>query len=92
MGGARTEVGSSTKSVLIEAAIFDPISIARSARRHKLPSEASKRFERGVDGSISRAAASRAARLLTELASGSFSGVGAEYASAFELRSYRDET
>lgn len=45
MGGARTEVSSSTKSVLIEAAIFDPISIARSARRHKLPSEASKRFE-----------------------------------------------
>jgi len=85
MGGARTEVSSSTKTVLIEAAIFDPISIARSARRHKLPSEASKRFERGVDSSISRAAASRAARLLTELASGSFSGVGAEYSSDFQL-------
>ena len=85
MGGARTEVGASTKSVLIEAAIFDPISIARSARRHKLPSEASKRFERGVDGSISRAAASRAARLLNELASGSFSGIGAEYSSKIEL-------
>jgi len=84
MGGARTEVGASTKSVLIEAAIFDPISIARSARRHKLPSEASKRFERGVDSSISRAAASRAAGLLTELASGSLSGLGAEYASVFE--------
>jgi len=84
MGGARTEVSSSTTSVLIEAAIFDPISIARSARRHKLPSEASKRFERGVDSSISRAAASRAAGLLTELAFGSLSGVGAEYASVFE--------
>ena len=84
MGGARTEVSASTKSVLIEAAIFDPISIARSARRHKLPSEASKRFERGVDGSISRAAASRAASLLKELAAGSFSGIGAEYASKFD--------
>jgi len=84
MGGARTEVSSSTTSVLIEAAIFDPISIARSARRHKLPSEASKRFERGVDSSISRAAASRAAGLLTKLAFGSLSGVGAEYASVFE--------
>lgn len=81
MGGSRTEVGATTKSVLIEAAIFDPISIARSARRHKLPSEASKRFERGVDGSISRAAASRAAKLLNQLASGSFSGIGAEYSS-----------
>lgn len=85
MGGSRTEVGASTKSVLIEAAIFDPISIARSARRQKLPSEASKRFERGVDGSISRAAASRAARLLNQLASGSFSGIGAEYSSRIEL-------
>ena len=84
MGGARTEVSSGTTAVLIEAAIFDPISIARSARRHKLPSEASKRFERGVDISISRASVSRAAGLLTELASGSFSGVGAEYASVFE--------
>jgi len=85
MGGSRTEVSASTKSVLIEAAIFDPISIARSARRHKLPSEASKRFERGVDGSISRAAASRAARLLNEFASGSFSGIGAEHSSRIEL-------
>ena len=35
--------------MLIEAAHFDPASIARTARRHKLPSEASRRFERGVD-------------------------------------------
>jgi len=47
MGGASTEVSSSTTSVLIESANFDGVSIARSARRHKLPSEASKRFERG---------------------------------------------
>ncbi|MBF0939242.1 MAG: phenylalanine--tRNA ligase subunit beta, partial [Actinomyces sp.] len=49
MGGADTEITEATVDVLVEAAHFDPVSIARSARRHKLPSEASKRFERGVD-------------------------------------------
>ncbi|HEU4849994.1 MAG TPA: phenylalanine--tRNA ligase subunit beta [Terrimesophilobacter sp.] len=71
MGGARTENGPSTTDVLIEAANFDPISIARSARRHRLPSEASKRFERGVDPAVAAAAATRAAVLLVELAGGS---------------------
>ena len=79
MGGARTEVSDSTREVLIEAAIFDPISIARSARRHKLPSEASKRFERGVDSAIPNIAASRAAALLVELTGGKLSGVGADF-------------
>ena len=79
MGGARTEVSDSTREVLIEAAIFDPISIARSARRHKLPSEASKRFERGVDSAIPNIAASRAAALLVELAGGKLSGIGADF-------------
>ena len=49
MGGGTTEMGRATRNVLIEAATFDPVSIARTARRHKLPSEASRRFERGVD-------------------------------------------
>ncbi|GHD49865.1 phenylalanine--tRNA ligase subunit beta [Mycetocola manganoxydans] len=70
MGGARTEMGDSTRNVLIEAANFDPVSIARTARRHKLPSEASKRFERGVDPSIAVAAASRVAELMVSLAGG----------------------
>ena len=52
MGGASTEMGAATTNVLIEAANFDPISIARTARRHKLPSEASRRFERGVDPKV----------------------------------------
>ncbi|MCF8529361.1 MAG: phenylalanine--tRNA ligase subunit beta [Aquiluna sp.] len=79
MGGARTEVSDTTTSVLLEAAAFDPISIARSARRHKLPSEASKRFERGVDSEIGKFAAARAAQLLVELARGKLNGVGAEF-------------
>ncbi|WP_400993269.1 phenylalanine--tRNA ligase subunit beta [Agromyces sp. GXQ0307] len=70
MGGADTEIGDETTSVLIEAANFDPVSIARTARRHKLPSEASKRFERGVDPAVAGAAASRVAQLLVDLAGG----------------------
>ena len=79
MGGAITEVSDATTKILLEAAIFDPISIARSARRHKLPSEASRRFERGVDHKVSAYAAARAAQLLVELAGGKLSGLGAEH-------------
>lgn len=70
MGGASTEVTAETKNILIEAARFDEVSIARTARRHKLISEASKRFERGVDPQIQQAAAQRAVELLTQLAGG----------------------
>ena len=66
MGGAETEVGPTTRDVLIEAAHFDPVTIARSARRHKLPSEASRRFERGVDPALAAAAAQLAVDLLVE--------------------------
>ena len=52
--------------VLLEAAHFDPAVVARTARRHKLPSEASRRFERVVDPQLPPVAAERAARLLVE--------------------------
>ena len=64
MGGAGTEVSTSTTDVVVEAACFDPVSVARSARRHRLPSEASRRFERGVDPAIGPAAAQIAVDLL----------------------------
>ncbi len=64
MGGANSEVGTSTKSLALEAARFDPISIAKNARRHKLSTEASRRFERGVDPSLAEYASARAASLL----------------------------
>jgi phenylalanyl-tRNA synthetase beta chain len=70
MGGASTEVHAGTVDVLIEAAHFDPGSIARTARRHKLPSEASRRFERGVDPNAAAAAAQRAVDLLVLLGYG----------------------
>ena len=66
MGGAETEVGASTTDVLIEAAHFDPVTVARTARSHRLPSEASRRFERGVDPMLAAAAAQLAVDLLVE--------------------------
>lgn len=76
MGGASTEIGAGTRNVLIEAANFDPVSIARTARRHKLPSEASKRFERGVDPQVAVAAAARVVQLLEQLAGGHADDLG----------------
>ncbi|THJ64919.1 phenylalanine--tRNA ligase subunit beta [Arthrobacter echini] len=70
MGGASTEVSDSTVDIVIESAHFDPVSIGRSRRRHKLPSEASRRFERNVDWQIADVAAQRAVDLLLELAGG----------------------
>ena len=66
MGGMYGEVTSETKNILLEAAHFDPVSIARTARRHKIPSEASRRFERGVDTDLQPAAAQMASNLLAQ--------------------------
>jgi phenylalanyl-tRNA synthetase beta chain len=76
MGGASTEISASTTRVLVEAANFDPTSVARSARRHKLPSEASRRFERGVDPKMAAPAAARVVELLVELAGGTADVLG----------------
>ncbi|HEY9338442.1 MAG TPA: phenylalanine--tRNA ligase subunit beta [Kribbella sp.] len=70
MGGASTEISEATTDVVIEAAHFDPIVIARASRRHKLSSEASRRFEREVDPNLPRYAAQRVADLLAEYAGG----------------------
>ncbi|GAB3903148.1 phenylalanine--tRNA ligase subunit beta [Kibdelosporangium lantanae] len=66
MGGASTEVRPDSTDILLEAAVWDPPSISRAVRRHKLPSEASKRFERSVDPALPPYAAERAAQLLRE--------------------------
>ncbi|MBS9371871.1 phenylalanine--tRNA ligase subunit beta [Rhodococcus sp. B50] len=70
MGGATTEVSDSTTDVLLEAATWDPLAVFRGNRRHKLSSEAGKRFERTVDPAVARAALDRAASLLVEIAGG----------------------
>jgi phenylalanyl-tRNA synthetase beta chain len=79
MGGASTEVGTSTRDLLIEAANFDGVSISRTARRHKLPSEASKRFERGVDPKVAEYAAARVVQLLEEFAGGKADQLGSVF-------------
>jgi phenylalanyl-tRNA synthetase beta chain len=67
MGGESTEITADTTDVLLEAAHFEPTSVAYTSRRHRLGSEASRRFERGVDDALPRAAAEVAIALLVEL-------------------------
>lgn len=66
MGGASSEISESTTEIAIEAVRFDPICIAKNSRRHKLSSEASRRFERGVDPSLAEFASARCVQLLIE--------------------------
>jgi phenylalanyl-tRNA synthetase beta chain len=71
MGGNTSEISGTTRNVLLEAATFEPRSIRRTSRRLGLVSEASYRFERGVDANGIPFAARRAAALLAELGAGS---------------------
>ncbi len=71
MGGAASEVGETTRSVIIESAIFDPVSIRRTAFRYALRSEASLRFEKGQEFGLARLGADRTARLILAWAGGS---------------------
>jgi phenylalanyl-tRNA synthetase beta chain len=70
MGGAESEVGEQTTDLLIESAHFQPSRVRRTARRLGLQTDASYRFERGVDREGAGRAAARAARLIQELAGG----------------------
>ena len=70
MGGTSTEIMDETTDVYFESAIWDPIAVARTSRRHKLSSEASRRFERGVDPAIVEVALDVACALLVEIAGG----------------------
>lgn len=70
MGGAESEVTAETTSVLLESASFNPISIRRTARALRLPSDASRRFERGLPRQYTVPAAQRAIGLMQEVAGG----------------------
>jgi phenylalanyl-tRNA synthetase beta chain len=71
MGGEETGVTDSTKNILLEAAYFLPASIRRTARDLNLQSDASYRFERGVDPDMILRASRRAAELMRDIAGGS---------------------
>ncbi len=66
MGGTGSEVGPETTDLLIESAHFDPVTVARTSRRHRLSTEAGRRYERGVDHALADRAAELAVRLLVE--------------------------
>lgn len=70
MGGANSEINDNSRSVFLEAAVFDPVTIRRTARRLHLQSEASYRFERGVDQGNAEYVTRRACHLLQTLAGG----------------------
>ena len=71
MGGATSEVSNATTEVIVESAIFDPVSIRRTAFRYALRSEASLRFEKGQEFRLARLGADRTAQLLSTWAGGS---------------------
>ncbi|OFL24740.1 phenylalanine--tRNA ligase subunit beta [Corynebacterium sp. HMSC062A03] len=70
MGGTTSEISDETTDIYFESAIWDPITVARTSRRHKLSSEASRRFERGVDPAIVEVALDVACALLQHIAGG----------------------
>ncbi len=70
MGGAASEVGDATTDVIIESAVFDPVSVRRTAFRYALRSEASLRFEKGQESRLARIGADRVAGLIATWAGG----------------------
>jgi len=68
MGGENSEVGDDTKDILLESAYFNPVSIRRTARQLKMGTEASYRFERGIDPEGVTRALARTTRLIAEVA------------------------
>jgi phenylalanyl-tRNA synthetase beta chain len=69
-GGKESGVSESTTSIFLESAYFNPVSVRKTAKRHQLNTDASFRFERGIDPSITDYALKRAALLIQEVAGG----------------------
>ena len=97
MGGVETEVSESSRDLVIEAAHFSARGVARMSRRHKLASEASARFERGVDPELQLRASARAAAMLAALGGGtevpgcSFASVETEPVTILMAADYPDQ-
>ncbi|NNK71708.1 MAG: phenylalanine--tRNA ligase subunit beta, partial [Flavobacteriaceae bacterium] len=73
-GGIHSGVSETTTSIFLESAYFDPVSIRKTAKRHGLNTDASFRFERGIDPNITEYALKRAALIILEVAGGEISG------------------
>ncbi|MEY4444241.1 MAG: hypothetical protein RL301_320 [Actinomycetota bacterium] len=74
MGGEDSEISSKTNRIALEAVTFDPISVAKNSRRHKLSTEASRRLERGVDPELAEIASARAIKLMMEYGGAKYVG------------------
>lgn len=74
MGGESSEISSSTRRIALEAARFNPISVAQNSRRHILSSEASRRLERGVDPVLAKISSARAIDLMLKYGGASYVG------------------
>lgn len=70
MGGLNSSITETTSNIFLESAYFDPVTVRKSAKRHSISSDASFRYERGIDPSITEYALKRAAILIKELAGG----------------------
>lgn len=75
MGGENSEVGPETRNIFLESAYFSPAGVRRTGARLGMKTDASFRFERGIDPNITRHAALRAAQLILELAGGKMSSI-----------------
>ena len=78
-GGAESGVTESTTEVFLEAAYFNPVSIRKTSKRHTLKTDASFRYERGIDPMATMSAAKRAALLIQEIAGGKIAGKVQEF-------------
>ena len=87
-GGSEYGVNNNTKSIFLESAFFDPVSVRKTSKQHSIISDASFRFERGVDIEMVEHALKRAAILICELCNGSVcSEIVDEYKNNFEEKS-----
>ncbi len=73
-GGENSGVSATTKNIFVESAYFNPVAIRKAAKFHGLNTDASFRFERGVDPNITRTALTYAIKMITEIAGGTLSG------------------
>ena len=78
-GGLDSGVTENTTSIFLESAYFDPVSVRKTAKRHGLNTDASFRFERGIDPNITEYALQRAALMIVDIAGGELSSDASDY-------------
>ena len=86
IGGKNSSISSTTKNIFLESALFNPISIRKSSKKHNINSDSSYRFERGVDPEITIFALKRTALLIKEFCGGEITSEIQEYSEPIEKR------